>query len=71
MTPRLVLCHCCECGCVALAVCEVCAAAELCALVERRIASAHPSNAAFEELVASYHRDSFDRESAAAPGRDS
>jgi len=56
---------------VALAVCEVCAAAELCALVERRIASAHPSNAAFEELVASYHRDSFDRESAAAPGRDS
>jgi len=41
-------------------------------LLERRgaVATGHPSDEAFDELVASYHADSFDRAAAAAPGRD-
>lgn len=65
MPPKLVLCHCCECGCVALSVCTICERAQLRAqlhaLLLRRDASTNAYvRQAWDALVESYRLDSAD-----------
>jgi hypothetical protein len=62
--PRLVVCHCALDGKSAYAVCELCEARQLEAVLERRgvVAREHPSTAAWDALVDAYRADAFDRE---------